>query len=119
VASALVKGGSKYSRFWYVNFECPASEFPVVEGELKDQAMMRPGTLEELIRQYVNTRRDPAISVSAATRALKAIMPECPLDGRALDNAIARGALAEGYAVVFDRSPDCVPATFTPTGNAA
>jgi hypothetical protein len=81
--------------------------------------MMRPRTLEELIRQYVNTRRDPAISVSAAARAIKAIMPDCPLQGRALDNAIASGALAEGYAVVFDRSPESEAAAFTPTGMAA
>jgi hypothetical protein len=77
----------------------------VIERKHKDnQAMLRPRTLREVIRQYVNTRREPAISVSVAARAVRAILPECPLDGRALDNAIASGALAEGYAVVFDRS---------------
>jgi hypothetical protein len=81
--------------------------------------MLRPRTLEELIRHYVNTRREPAISVSGAARAIKAIMPECPLDARDLDNAIASGALAEGYAVVFDRSPESDAATPTPTGLAA
>jgi hypothetical protein len=62
--------------------------------------------LDYLIRTYVRSRRDPLISVSAASRAIKAIMSDCPLRGRDLDNTIARGALAEGYAVVFDRSPE-------------
>jgi hypothetical protein len=83
------------------------------------QQMSRPRTLEELIRHYVNTRREPAISVSAAARAIKAILPECPLDGRELDNAIATGALAEGYAVVFDRSPETEAETIAPTAVAA
>ena len=79
------------------------------------KAMVRTRTLEELIRDYVNTRRDPAISVSAAARAIKAIMPDCPLSGRALDNAVASRALAEGYAVVFDRSEESELASSTPT----
>jgi hypothetical protein len=62
--------------------------------------------LDELIRRYVTSRREPAISVSAAAHAIKCLMPACPLDGRDLDNRIAAGALAEGYAVVFDRWQD-------------
>jgi hypothetical protein len=91
-----------------------------IKGKHKDnQAVLRPRTLKEIIRHYVNTRRDPAISVSAAARAIKAIMPECPLDGRELDNAIASGALAEGYAVVFDRSSETEAANLTPSRVAA
>jgi hypothetical protein len=62
--------------------------------------------LDQLIRRYVTSRREPAISVAAAARAIKCIMPACPLDGRDLDNRIAARALAEGYAVVFDRWRD-------------
>ena len=62
--------------------------------------------LDELIRQYVRTRREPAISVSAAANAIKTVMRDCRLDGRELDNMIAARALAEGYAVVFDRPHD-------------
>jgi hypothetical protein len=81
--------------------------------------MLRPRTLQELIRLYVKTRREPAISVSGAARAIKAIMPDCPLEGRELDNAIASGALAEGYAVVFDRSPESEAAASATIGMAA
>jgi hypothetical protein len=31
-------------------------------------------------------------------------MPSCPLDGRALADAIAARAVADGYAVLFDGS---------------
>lgn len=67
---------------------------------------MRIRDLDYLIRAYVRSRREPAISVSAASRAINTIMSDCPLKGRELDNIIAQGALAEGYAVVFDRSAE-------------
>jgi hypothetical protein len=63
-------------------------------------------TLNELIRQYVRSRTEPAVSISSAARAIAAVMPDCPVAGRDFDNAVARMALAEGYAVVFDRTPE-------------
>jgi hypothetical protein len=57
--------------------------------------MNSSGHMSDLIRQYVVSRTEPAISVSQAAGAI-----------RELDNAIARRALAEGYAVIFDRSPE-------------
>jgi hypothetical protein len=41
-----------------------------------------------------------------AARAIGALMPNCGLGERELDNVIARCALAEGRAVVFDRTRD-------------
>jgi len=63
-------------------------------------------TLDELIRGYVRTRGEPAISVSAAARAVKTIIRDCPTSDRQLENMIAARALAEGYAVVFDGSDE-------------
>lgn len=62
--------------------------------------------LLRLIRSYVVSRREPAISVSLASRAVGGLPSASSMNGRALDNAIAACALAEGYAVLFDRSPE-------------
>jgi len=98
----------------------PRAREVAIERKHKEiKVMLRPRTLREVIRQYVNTRREPAISVSVAARAIRTILPECPLDGRALDNAIASGALAEGYAVVFDRSEESEPTNLAPVDIAA
>jgi hypothetical protein len=63
-------------------------------------------SLPQLIRAYVLSRRGPEISVSSAARAISQFLPELGLSLRELDNAIAACALAEGYAVLFDRSPE-------------
>jgi hypothetical protein len=67
---------------------------------------MTTRTLKELIKQYVRSRTEPAVSVSSAARAIAAVMPDYPVARRDFDNAVARVALAEGYAVVFDRTPE-------------
>jgi hypothetical protein len=68
--------------------------------------MNSSGHMSDLIRQYVVSRTEPAISVSQAAGAIRKLLPELDVTARELDNAIARRALAEGYAVIFDRSPE-------------
>jgi len=64
-------------------------------------------SIEFLAREYARSRREAGlVSVAMATRAIRALMPDCALGGRDLDNMIARCALAEGSAVVFDRAWD-------------
>jgi hypothetical protein len=59
--------------------------------------------LRVLIDNYMTSRRSPAIvSTKAAARALTAYMSACPLEGRALENAIAESAVRHGHAVAFD-----------------
>jgi DeoR/GlpR family transcriptional regulator of sugar metabolism len=61
--------------------------------------------LQALVQQYVVTRHKfGAVSISRAGRALRTVMPRCPLEGRELADAIAARAVAEGYAVHFDGS---------------
>jgi hypothetical protein len=62
--------------------------------------------MSDLIREYVVRRVEPAISVSQAAGAIRKLLPELDVTARELDNAIAARALAEGYAVIFDRSPE-------------
>jgi hypothetical protein len=62
--------------------------------------------ISELIREYVVSRPEPAISVSQAAGAIRRRLPALDLNVRELDNAIAARALVEGYAVIFDRSPE-------------
>jgi hypothetical protein len=64
-------------------------------------------SLEFLAREYARSRREAGlVSVAMAARAIGALMPECAMGGRELDDMIARCALAEGRTVVFDRSWD-------------
>jgi hypothetical protein len=62
--------------------------------------------ISELIREYVVSRPEPAISVAQAAGAIRRRLPALDLNVRELDNAIAARALVEGYAVIFDRSPE-------------
>jgi hypothetical protein len=59
--------------------------------------------LQSLIDKYMESRRQPAIiSTKAASKALSTYMKDCPLQGRALENAIAASAVRHGHAVAFD-----------------
>ena len=59
--------------------------------------------LRALIDQYMASRRQPSIiSTKAAATALSAYLNPCPLQGRALEDAIAESAVGHGHAVAFD-----------------
>ena len=58
--------------------------------------------LQSLIDQYMMSKRQPSIiSTKRASRTLSASMKTCPLQGRALENAIAASAVMYGHAVAF------------------
>src|SRR4051794_29351257 len=66
-------------------------------------SMNRDAQLQSLIDQYLASRRRPSIiSTKAAVKALSTSMNACPLQGRALENAIAMSAVRHGHAVAFD-----------------
>ncbi|WP_245482576.1 hypothetical protein [Mesorhizobium sp. M7A.F.Ca.ET.027.03.2.1] len=56
------------------------------------------------IEQYVEVRkkRHDVVSVGQAGEAIKAVLGECPVTGKALDDMIAASAVAHGLGVVFD-----------------
>lgn len=60
--------------------------------------------LNMLIEQYVEVRkkRHDVVSVGQAGKAIKAVLRECPVTGKALDDMIAASAVAHGLGVVFD-----------------
>ncbi|MET0599278.1 MAG: hypothetical protein ABWZ57_15590 [Mesorhizobium sp.] len=61
--------------------------------------------LGALIDQYMASRSRPGlVSTKAAAAALSNDMLACPVTGRALEDAIARSAVAHGHAVLFDFS---------------
>jgi hypothetical protein len=65
--------------------------------------------LQSLIDQYMASRPHPSIiSTRRASKALSASMKNCPLQGRALENAIAASAVRHGHAVAFDLTEDRV-----------
>ncbi|MER8395834.1 hypothetical protein [Mesorhizobium sp. M0213] len=63
--------------------------------------------LKILIEQYIETRkrRHDEVSTAAAEMAITAVMPNCPVSGKALDDMIAACAFEHGLGVLFDR-PD-------------
>lgn len=60
--------------------------------------------LNMLIEQYVEARkkRHDVVSVGQAGKAIKTVLGECPVTGKALDEMIAASAVAHGLGVVFD-----------------
>jgi hypothetical protein len=60
--------------------------------------------LNMLIEQYVEVRkkRHDVVSVGQAGKAIKSVLGECPVTGKALDDMIAASAVAHGLGVVFD-----------------
>jgi uncharacterized protein YggU (UPF0235/DUF167 family) len=60
--------------------------------------------LKMLIEQYVEVRRTrhDVVSVGQAGKAIAAVLGECPVKGKALDDMIAASAVAHGLGVVFD-----------------
>ncbi|MER9627098.1 MULTISPECIES: hypothetical protein [unclassified Mesorhizobium] len=63
--------------------------------------------LNILLEQYMETRkrRHDAVSTAAAEIAIRAVMPNCPVSGKALDDMIAACAFEHGLGVLFDQ-PD-------------
>ncbi|ARP68217.1 hypothetical protein A9K65_032955 (plasmid) [Mesorhizobium sp. WSM1497] len=62
--------------------------------------------LKMLVEQYVENRkrRHDFISTSTAETAIREVLPNCPISGKALDDLIAASAIAHGLGVRFDRS---------------
>ncbi|MER8766644.1 hypothetical protein [Mesorhizobium sp. M0968] len=62
--------------------------------------------LKMLVEQYVETRkkRHDVISTSTAESAIREVLPNCPISGKAFDDLIAASAVAHGLGVWFDRS---------------
>ncbi|NMG40825.1 hypothetical protein GRZ55_16380 [Chelativorans sp. ZYF759] len=59
-------------------------------------------TIDEVIRNYVETRPAPVVSTANAVRSIKSVLPNCPLDDRELAELIAQHAVREGLVVNFD-----------------
>ncbi|MGX7877401.1 hypothetical protein ACVDG5_036535 [Mesorhizobium sp. ORM6] len=66
-----------------------------------DVAMRR---LKNLVEQYVETRkrRHDVVSTAKAGAAIREVMPNCPLSGKAFDDLIAACAIEHGLEVLFD-----------------
>ena len=60
--------------------------------------------LNVLIEQYVEVRkkRHEVVSVGQARKAIKTVLWDCPVTGKALDDMIAASAVAHGLGVAFD-----------------
>jgi hypothetical protein len=50
----------------------------------------------------VKKKRSSMVSVRQAEKAIRAGMPDCPLNGKAFDTLVAAKALAHGLAVAFE-----------------
>jgi hypothetical protein len=63
-----------------------------------------PVRLNELVEHYMDCRTSKvsAVSVAVASKAVKTVMPDCPLRDRELADLIATSAIRHGYAVSFD-----------------
>lgn len=59
-------------------------------------------TIDEVVRNYVETRSVPIISTTSAVRSIRSIMPNCPHGDRELAELVAQHAVKEGLAVNFD-----------------
>ncbi|MBZ9887203.1 hypothetical protein LB559_04490 [Mesorhizobium sp. BR1-1-3] len=59
-----------------------------------------------LVEQYVESRkrRHDVISTSTAEAAIREVLPNWQISGRAFDDMIAASAIAHGLGVRFDRS---------------
>ncbi|TIM17925.1 MAG: hypothetical protein E5Y74_27200 [Mesorhizobium sp.] len=60
--------------------------------------------LNMLIEQHVEVRKSATMSSRSvrAGKAIKTVLRECPVTGKALDDMIAASAVAHGLGVVFD-----------------
>lgn len=60
--------------------------------------------LKMLIEQYVEVRkkRHDIVYIQQAGKAIRTVLRECPVTGRALDDMIAASAVAHGLGVAFD-----------------
>ncbi|MER9236023.1 hypothetical protein NKI56_28885 [Mesorhizobium sp. M0622] len=64
--------------------------------------------LKILIEQYMETRkrRPDVVSTAAAEIAIRAVMPNCPVSGKAPDDMIAACAFEHGLGVLLFDRPD-------------
>ncbi|TIM29160.1 MAG: hypothetical protein E5Y61_21745 [Mesorhizobium sp.] len=62
--------------------------------------------LKTLVDHYMETRkrRHDVVSTSRAETAIRYVLPNCPVSGKALDDMIAACAVEHGLGVLFDRS---------------
>jgi hypothetical protein len=61
--------------------------------------------LQELVDQYVRSRsKAGAVSVAAACRAIRTVMPDCPLAEQDLEDQIFQAAMKHGHSVHLDGS---------------
>jgi hypothetical protein len=61
--------------------------------------------LQELVDQYVRSRsKAGAVSVAAACRAIRTVMPDCPLAEQDLEDQIFQAAMRHGHSVHLDGS---------------
>jgi hypothetical protein len=60
--------------------------------------------LGDLIEHYIDSRNgnQSPISTAAAARAIRTVVHDCPASSRALEDMIARAAVARGHNVEFD-----------------
>jgi hypothetical protein len=59
--------------------------------------------LQELVDQYVRSRsRAGSVSVAAACRAIRTVMPDCPLAEQDLEDQIFQAAMKHGHSVHLD-----------------
>jgi hypothetical protein len=67
-------------------------------------------SLEQVVQQYIESRQVPHISTASALRAIRTVLPDCPLDDRQLTELVARHAMRSGLAVSFDGEKETFPA---------
>ena len=61
--------------------------------------------LRELVDQYVRSRsKCGSVSVAAACRAIRTVMPDCPLAEQDLEDQIFQAAMKHGHSVHLDGS---------------
>ncbi|TPM95040.1 hypothetical protein [Mesorhizobium sp. B2-1-3A] len=60
--------------------------------------------LDDLVEHYIEVKkkRSSVVSARQAEKAIRTVMPDCPLDGKAFDTLVAAKALAHGLAVAFE-----------------
>jgi len=71
---------------------------------------------------YVSTRpKSRPVSISQALRAIRAVLPNCQLTDRQLEDLVARAAIKSGLTIHFDLNPEpsIVAQPATPDGSAA
>ena len=69
-----------------------------------DAANIACRRLKMLIEQYVEVRkkRHDIVYIQQAGKAIKTVLRDCPVTGRALDDMIAASAVAPGLDIAFD-----------------